>query len=265
MPTDIPLGAPIWVDSNTTDYDRDVAFYSALFGWKPLDGGEEWGHYTELRLGDSAEEGRAIGGIVPNLPEDPDAQPRWTVAFHVADCAATAAEAEKHGGSIIMQPTPIGDNLVFAMAADPDGAMFGLFEPKTDDLGFKAYGEPRAACWFEYGTTGVPAETMRFYADLLGWEVSTPPWEAPDNPRPYAALSAKGAPIEFGGCHAAEENEPPHTWATMFLVDDTDAAAAQATELGGTVVGPPQDVPGTRIAGIAAPSGAVFGIMDDRT
>ena len=50
-----------------------------------------------------------------------------------------------------------------------------------------------------------------------------------------------------------------------FAVDDADAAAAKATELGGTVVVPPFDAPWStatyaiRLTVIADPQGATFG------
>ncbi|THV42821.1 VOC family protein [Glycomyces buryatensis] len=265
MSISIPFGAPAWVDSMTPDLAADVAFYSGLFGWKAADGGAEWGHYTELRIGETAEDGRSIGGIVPNDSERGDAPGEWNLYFLVEDCAAKAAEAEKLGARITVAPMDIGD-LIFSMVQDPNGAVFGLFQAKSDEMGFKAFAEPNAPMWFEYSYDGVPAEAMKFYADLLGWDVITPPWEDPNNPRPYAALRADGAEQEFGGCHPAEgpEKDLPPQWVTMILVEDADATCAKAAELGGKVVAEPTDVPQTRIAGVQSPTGATLGVMAPR-
>ena len=43
-----PLGAPCWIDLNTSDLDRAVRFYGELFGWTAEDAGEDYGHYHNL-------------------------------------------------------------------------------------------------------------------------------------------------------------------------------------------------------------------------
>ncbi len=55
------------------------------------------------------------------------------------------------------------------------------------------------------------------------------------------------------------EGEFP-AWSVWFGVDDCDASAAKAEELGGKVVMPPNDMDFGRGAMIADPHGAVFGI-----
>src|SRR5207244_12551535 len=50
---------------------------------------------------------------------------------------------------------------------------------------------------------------------------------------------------------------PPH-WDVTFAVDDADAIAEKATELGGRVVVPPFDAPWVRTTVIADPQGATF-------
>jgi len=53
-------------------------------------------------------------------------------------------------------------------------------------------------------------------------------------------------------------NIPPH-WATYFTVDDADATAREATQLGATLCLPPQDIPGVgRFCGITSPQGVTF-------
>jgi hypothetical protein len=50
---------------------------------------------------------------------------------------------------------------------------------------------------------------------------------------------------------------PPH-WNVTFAVDDADAIAGKATELGGRVIVPPFDAPWVRTTVIADPQGATF-------
>jgi predicted enzyme related to lactoylglutathione lyase len=46
-----------------------------------------------------------------------------------------------------------------------------------------------------------------------------------------------------------------------FAVDDCDATAAKAKELGGTVMQEPMDIPAGRMALIADPQGATFSVI----
>jgi predicted enzyme related to lactoylglutathione lyase len=53
----------------------------------------------------------------------------------------------------------------------------------------------------------------------------------------------------------------PPVWTVYFQTDDTDATAAKAQELGGTVMVPPTDIPPDRFAAIVDPQGAVFNVI----
>ena len=59
--------------------------------------------------------------------------------------------------------------------------------------------------------------------------------------------------------HLAGEGEFP-SWTVWLAVDDCDASAARASELGGKIMVPPNDMDFGRGAVIADPHGAVFGI-----
>jgi hypothetical protein len=55
-----------------------------------------------------------------------------------------------------------------------------------------------------------------------------------------------------------DEPDTPAHWSVTFAVDDADAVAAKASELGGTVVVPPFDAPWVRMTVISDPQGATF-------
>jgi predicted enzyme related to lactoylglutathione lyase len=56
-------------------------------------------------------------------------------------------------------------------------------------------------------------------------------------------------------------NIPPH-WLVYFAVDDCDAKTEKATELGGSVMKPPDDIPGIgRFSILLDPQGAAFAII----
>jgi predicted enzyme related to lactoylglutathione lyase len=57
---------------------------------------------------------------------------------------------------------------------------------------------------------------------------------------------------------AATDSNTPANWGVTFAVDDADATAAKAKELGGEIIAGPMDAPWTRMAVIKDPQGATF-------
>jgi len=118
-------GALSWNELATDDVDAARAFYGALFGWtiEPVDGPTP---YFEI-----AHEGQRNGGMRPLGDEQTGTPPHWIVYFGVDSCAAGVAAAEAAGGRTVL-PTmdlPIGR---IAAVADPQGAVFALFEGTMD-------------------------------------------------------------------------------------------------------------------------------------
>ena len=96
---------------------------------------------------------------------------------------------------------------------------------------------------------------IRFYTQVLGWEVQQTALEGFDYPmlvangRPIAGVQATGGNPQMAGV-------PPH-WATYIAVDDVDARVAKVTLHGGSLVVPAMDIPTVgRMALIADPQGA---------
>jgi uncharacterized glyoxalase superfamily protein PhnB len=73
-------------------------------------------------------------------------------------------------------------------------------------------------------------------------------------------MKQMGAPERFEDVVASVSPQPADTphWSLTFAVDDADAIAARAAELGGQVVVPPFDAPWTRMTIITDPQGATF-------
>ena len=114
---------------NTTDTDAAERFYSELFGWRAeqVASGEHpfWSLYNGDRLN---------GAMMP-LP-DRQAQAgvpsHWLAYFTIADLDASVARIGELGGEVMVSPTPIPAGR-FAVARDPQGAVFALFEGEVDD------------------------------------------------------------------------------------------------------------------------------------
>src|SRR3954463_6639551 len=77
-------------------------------------------------------------------------------------------------------------------------------------------------------------------------------------------MAEGGAPAGFEDVVAAlnpiadDQPDVPAHWNVTFAVDDADATAEKAAELGGRVVAPPVDAPWVRMTVIADPQGATF-------
>jgi len=77
-------------------------------------------------------------------------------------------------------------------------------------------------------------------------------------------MAEMGAPEGFEDVVASlvtigdDEPDTPAHWGVTFAVDDADAIAEKAAELGGTVLVPPFDAPWVRMTVITDPQGATF-------
>jgi predicted enzyme related to lactoylglutathione lyase len=112
-------------------------------------------------------------------------------------------------------------------------------------------------CWIELHTTDQPA-AKSFYNAIFGWEADDMPMGPGDF---YTMFQLQGRTAAAGCTLRPEERSmgaPPH-WMIYITVDNTDAAAAKAQQLGGTVLAPAFDVMDAgRMAVVQDPTGAVF-------
>lgn len=119
-----------------------------------------------------------------------------------------------------------------------------------------AFGTPS---WVDLSTSDIDAGRS-FYADLFGWGTDV---QDMGEQGTYTVFQ-KGDKTVAGGMaqmpQEAEMGVPPH-WNTYINVENVDATIAKATDVGGTVVVEPMDVPDAgRMAFIQDPTGAVLGI-----
>jgi predicted enzyme related to lactoylglutathione lyase len=113
--------------------------------------------------------------------------------------------------------------------------------------------EPPAGvfAWDELHATD-PDAAAGFYGDLLGWTTA-------QFMEGYRLFNAGDAPV--GGLMQERSGSPVAYWLSYFAVDDTDAAAARAMELGAGVILPPESLENVgRYAVLTDPTGAAFGL-----
>ena len=115
-------------------------------------------------------------------------------------------------------------------------------------------------CWQELATDDLEA-AKTFYREMFGWNFKG--GQADGNEGIEYIEFSLGDDYPMGGMYQkpADMPAPPH-WIGYVAVDDVDASAAQAAELGGTVRLPPMDIPNVgRFAVLTDPSGAAFSIV----
>jgi uncharacterized protein len=99
--------------------EKCQAFYANVFGWE-FDNTSMPG-YTGVNTGKEP-----CGGLMQRPPQAP--RPALNVYFMVPDIAATLAKVQKVGGQVIVPKTPIPNVGAFAMFADPEGIVVGIFQ-----------------------------------------------------------------------------------------------------------------------------------------
>lgn len=245
-------GTPDWVDLGSPDPDASASFYGALFGWATTEPGpvEETGGYRMF-----TKDGKLVAGLGPGQ----EGQPTYWTTYLAADNADKSVELVKaNGGMAIVEPMDVMDAGRMAICADPNGAVFGLWQAGMH-TGAELVNEPGSFTWSELQTRDVGA-AKKFYANAFGIE----PAEFPmgDGP-PYTILQVDGRGV--GGIQEMGDNFPPEVpshWLTYFAVDDTDASVKKATSLGASVMSEPFDIPGVgRIAVLIGPHGEAFAII----
>jgi predicted enzyme related to lactoylglutathione lyase len=118
-------GAWCWNDLQTPDPAAAVPFYEQLFGWSVSEVPGTGGAYSSI-----AHEGRAIGGIMRATRGI--AVSHWTVYFGAGDLDAALERTAAAGGRTLVEPTAVPAGR-FAVATDPQGAVFCLVESDYDD------------------------------------------------------------------------------------------------------------------------------------
>jgi predicted enzyme related to lactoylglutathione lyase len=163
-----------------------------------------------------------------------------------------------------------------AVFADPEGAVFSVWQP-NQHKGAQVVNEHGALNFNGLHTRDVPG-AKRFYGAVFGWGTldanmrEDTMWTMPGygdhleegTPGLREMIAGMGGPPGFEDVVASinpipadQPDTPPH-WSVTFGVDDVDAIAAKAVELGGTLVTAPLDAPWSRTAVLADPAGATF-------
>jgi predicted enzyme related to lactoylglutathione lyase len=264
-------GVPCWVDSSQPEPEAAVDFYSGLFGWEfedvmpPGSGGKYF--IARLHGGEVA----AVG----SLPALAAPAATWDTYISVDSADETASKVREAGGGVVREPFDVMDAGRTAVFTDPEGAAFCVWQA-GEHKGARVVNEPGSLNFNGLQTRDV-AGAKSFYGSVFGWETlglegGFEMWTLPgygdylerDDPDLRKRVAEVGGPAGFEDVVASinpiadDQPEVPAHWSVTFAVDDADATAEKATELGGKVVVPPFDAPWVRMTVLTDPQGATF-------
>ncbi len=220
-----------------------------MLGWEPeKDPRPEAGGYTMF-----SRNGKFVAAASP--PPQEGIPPHWSVYLAADDVDGVAARISEAGGTVMMEPFDVLDVGRMTLAADPTGAVFGVWQG-GGHIGSQLRGEPGTLNWAEVQTRD-KAAAQAFYERVFGYEA-----EAAETGGGYVVLKVGGQPAAGLIQIEPEWGDVPSNWSVVFQVDDCDATVAKVQELGGSVVREAQSLEGVgRFAVVADPWGAIFQVI----
>ncbi|MFC4584639.1 VOC family protein [Sphaerisporangium corydalis] len=248
--TGYPDGAPCWPELTTSDLALATRFYQKVFGWSYRDlGSQVWGYKICLAGG------KPVAALAPppvGLESGPSA---WMTYFSTSDLEASVVRAEANDGKLIILPTLLRGFARIAVAVDPEGAPFGLWQA-AGQPGCRLHSEPGAMCWSELHARN-PKLVDPFYRALFGYEAKQVGdgvefdyvlWKI----RHKAVCGRVRMPYEL------EDLSPQ--WVTYLIVPDCEQSIDLVVREGGRVLIGEYELRGTRVAVVSDPQGAIFAV-----
>jgi predicted enzyme related to lactoylglutathione lyase len=248
------VGKVIWVDLVTPDLASAKRFYSGLFRWTFRDI-----HVGKTDYAVAFLDGRPVGGLLhQRVPPGEQRRPAWLAFIAVRDVDAAKRTALEHGAKVVKKPRSYLRRGRQAVFADPEGAVFGVLASSSGDPSdFLA--APGEWIWSSLHAQD-PDKDAAFYQALFGYDVFDVP---SDDGLDHVILSTDDyARASINALPSHSSRRHPH-WLNFVRVVDAVDVAAKAVALGGRVLVEPHiDRHGGKVAVVADPTGATFGLME---
>jgi uncharacterized protein len=248
------IGKVIFLELVTPDLAATKRFYGDLFGWTFRDIEADTTQYAEALL-----DGRPVAGLVHRaLPASEHRQPAWLSFFAVSDVDTAEKIAVQQGAKMLFAPHSFPDRGREAVFADPQGAVFAVLASSSGDPpDFLA--APGEWIWSSLITRDPDADAA-FYKTLFGYDIFELPASA--GARHLLLASHDYARASVNTLPANTTDAYPY-WLNYVRVEDTAKMTAKVVALGGRVlVEPWVDRHGGRVAVVADPVGAPFGLLE---
>ncbi|MFD8702351.1 VOC family protein [Kitasatospora sp. NPDC059648] len=236
-------GVPCWIVLTTPDLPRAERFYGALFGWEFVPTGPAEAVATRYGAQVAAFTSAPRASVSAPAPQSAV----WTTCLASRDLLRTAAAVRAAGGRIAREPYEVPDQGRAALAVDPLGAPFGLWQGGGVD-GAALVNEPGTLTWNEHLSSD-PDAARAFYHRAFGYGYGRPR-------AGHTLARASGLPA----CSIGPADPPGAApgWRVHFGTADTDRATAALRGLGGTVRTGPGPTPFGRAALVRDDAGAEF-------
>ncbi|MFC5753235.1 VOC family protein [Actinomadura rugatobispora] len=252
-------GEPNWIEISSPDVEAATAFYGGLFGWSSYSVSDPFvGDFTIFTLGDVT--GPEVAGLT-SLADD-TVSATWTCYFTVRDASKAADAVRRAGGRVYMEATDVAHLCRVVLAADDQGAGFGLWQPRAL-AGCGVVGEPNTVNWMGLVSRDTAA-ARDFYRRVLGWKEPTVAqgllvdsvyeWRIADGPVAFMVLADE----------ELLDDDLPAFWLPYFVVADCEATVAAAKALGGSVIMPCTDTRYGPCAAVQDPASAPLGLFQRR-
>lgn len=248
--TEYSPGTFCWVDLVTSNGAAARAFYGELFRWSMEDVNDG---FTVFR-----HNGKRVAGIrqLTDTQRGESVASHWRSYVSVAALEQTLDRVKGLGGEVLIEPTAVADLGRMSVFRDPQGAVLGLWEPKSM-AGAQLVNDVCSFCWNELLTL-TPEESEAFHGKVFSWEYE--PKSMPDGSS-YRNIMVGGA--VNGGCFLMSEemgDMTPH-WTVYFMVEDCAIAVERARKLGAQLIVGPKGIPAGTFAVLADPQGATFSVI----
>lgn len=247
-------GRPCWYEQGAPDLDTGVRFYESVLGWRIAAAGVEGFDYRIASI-----EGHGVAGLMSTKDQQDSPPANWVFYVEVADADRSAEVIARAGGTVLKPPADIPGTGRFAVAADPQGAVFGILQPNPMDEAPQvgAYDPQHRGhgTWHELSTSD-PQAAAEFYSRVFGWKVAREMGMGE-----HGTYRIFGIPsADLGGMMPLGGASHP-SWRVYFDVESVEAAIARTKEAGGTLQHGPQEVPGGAwVAMLSDAQGAPFGV-----
>ncbi|MFG2874813.1 VOC family protein [Streptomyces sp. NPDC048337] len=227
-------------------------FYRAVAGWA----------FRPARLGEAfsvAEmDGVPVAGIGA-LAADLGVAVAWTPYFAVDDADVAVDRIRERTGTIAVGPVSFATGGRAALVADPDGAVFGIWEGAVSP--HWRVGRGRAPAWLELRTRNA-FDAAIFYGAVLEWASGRTGCCEVSYEEDQVVLRQGGEPVARLNSGPVElASYSPHTrprWHVHFRVPRLKPAVEAAVSMGGRPVSDVTSNASERWVALRDPDGALF-------